>query len=494
MSRRDLTRTAIAIAVLAAMGGGYVMAGEPGFTHAPAMTDGSPQQSSDAVAAIRPLAMSPVQDFSGIVQRYGPAVVNISVTGTAKPAALWQNGPQLGPNDPFFEFFRRFQPQMPSNPDSGPAMRGLGSGFIITSDGTVLTNAHVVDHAKTVRVKLTDGREFKARVIGVDDPSDVAVLKIDATNLPVVQIGDSDKIRVGEPVLAIGSPYGFDNSATSGIVSATSRSLSGDNYLPFIQTDAAVNPGNSGGPLFDVNGQVIGINAQIYTRTGGYQGLSFAVPIDGAMKVEQQLVAHGKVERGHLGITVQEVTQPLAESFGLKEPHGALVSSVDPGSPAQRAGLQPGDVIVRFADHDIRSSMELPAYVADQKPGTQASLEIIRHGSRKELSVALGALNGDVTAQAGNTGTEQGRLGLAVRPLQPDEQRQAGVTGGLLVEEATGPAAEAGIQSGDVILSMDGTPVSSVSQLRDLAGHAGKHLALLVQRDQAKIFVPIDLG
>ena len=368
MHRKTLSRGIIAASIVAALAGGYAHSGMPGLAQARAA---APLLTTPPAAAVAnpavPASVAPVADFSAIVARYGPAVVNISVTGEAEqtPAADDSAGvPGLDPNDPFYEFFRRFGiPQRPQG-QGHLLMRSEGSGFIVRADGLILTNAHVVDGAREVMVKLTDRREFKARVLGADKQSDVAVIKINAANLPVVQFGDPDSIRVGEPVLAIGSPYGFENSATAGIVSATSRSLPDDTYVPFIQTDAAVNPGNSGGPLFNLKGQVIGINSQIYSRTGGYQGLSFAIPINVAMQVSQQLVHSGKVTRGRLGVGIQEVNQALADSFGLKKLQGALVSSVDPDGPAARAGLQAGDVIVRMQGHDINRSADLPAQVA----------------------------------------------------------------------------------------------------------------------------------
>jgi len=345
-----------------------------------------------------------------------------------------------------------------------------------------------------VTVKLNDGREFQAKVIGMDKPSDVAVLRIQADNLPTVRLGDPARTRVGEWVLAIGSPFGFENSVTAGIVSAKSRSLPDGTYTPFIQTDVAVNPGNSGGPLFNLNGEVIGINSQIYSRSGGYQGLSFAIPIDIAMNVEQQLVQHGKVSRGRLGVTIQEVNQSLAESFGLKQPGGALVSAVENDTPAAKAGLQPGDVILKLNGKDIGRSADLPPQVADLRPGSEARLEIWRKGQRKQISVTIGELPGEKVAADGHGSADQGRLGLAVRPLTPEERKQSNLNGGLLVEDASGPAARAGIQAGDVVLSLNGEPVTGVEQLRALTGKASKHVALLIQRDNAKIFVPIDLG
>ncbi|HZX29955.1 MAG TPA: DegQ family serine endoprotease [Rhodocyclaceae bacterium] len=456
--------------------------------HTPMAAQASPQPPAATVAA--PLAAQPLPDMSTIVDRYGPAVVNISVSGTLKDAKASQDLPQLDPDDPFYEFFRRFAiPQ----PHDGVPLRGLGSGFIVSSDGIILTNAHVVDGADTVTVKLTDKREFKAKVLGIDKPSDVAVLRIDARNLPTVRIGSAARTRVGEWVLAIGSPFGFENSATAGIVSATSRSLPDDSYVPFIQTDVAVNPGNSGGPLFNTAGEVIGVNAQIYSRSGGYQGLSFAIPIDVAVGVEQQILAHGKVERGRLGVVIQEMNQSLAESFGLKQAQGALVSSVEKNGPGDKAGLQPGDVILGVNGKAISASNEVPPLIAAVRPGDHAKLEIWRKGAKQEVEVKVGSLADAKVASATPT-ADKGRLGLAVRPLSPDEQRQAEVKGGLLVEDASGPAARAGIQPGDVLLSVNGEPIAGVDQLRAAVGKAGKRIALLIQRNDARIFVPVDLG
>jgi serine protease Do len=452
-----------------------------------AIAAGAPA-SSVAVNA-QPGARVAVPDFTSIVEENGAAVVNISVTGKGeKSAAAEAQG--LDPNDPFSEFFRQFRGQMPR--EQGPT-HGLGSGFIVRADGVILTNAHVVAEATEVIVKLTDKREFKAKVLGIDKPSDVAVIKIDANNLPVVKLDRADDVRVGEWVLAIGSPFGFDNSVTSGIVSAKARALPGDNYVPFIQTDVAVNPGNSGGPLFNMKGEVIGINSQIYSRSGGYQGLSFAVPIDVALKVQDQLLQHGRVTRGRLGVGIQDVNQALADSFGLKKPAGALVSSVENDSPAARAGLQAGDVIVRYNGIEVATSVQLPALVSNTAPGGVARLDIVRKGENRQLEVTIGELKSEKVAVADSAVAERGRLGVAVRPLSPEEKRQVGA-GGLVVENATGAAATAGIQPGDVILSVNNTPVSNVEQLKQLIAKAGKRIAILVQREDAKMYVPVDLG
>ena len=486
ISRRLVRNTAVAIALTGAVAGGYLYRGRAEAVEAAAP---APAAQAPATVPVAPPAAAALPDFSAIVQRYGPAVVNVSVTATVKG----EEGPlaQLDPDDPMAQFFRHFGVPMQRGP---MVQRGLGSGFIVKPDGLVLTNAHVVDGATDVKVKLTDKREFKAKVIGVDKTTDVAVLKIDAKGLPTVAIGDPSRTKVGEWVLAIGSPFGFENSATAGIVSGRSRSLPDAGYVRFLQTDVAVNPGNSGGPLFDTRGEVIGVNSQILSQTGGYMGLSFAIPIDVAMHVEQELVAHGRFERGRLGIAIQDVTQPLAESFGLGRATGALVSAVEKDSPAARAKLEAGDVILAVNGKEIASSADLPPLVADLKPGADAKLEIWRDHARRTVDVKVGASKEAVATAAKKNGGEQGRLGLAVRPLTPEEQKQAQVDGGLVVEDVRGPAAKAGIRPGDVVLALNGQRVRSVDQLRDLIGKAGHHVALLVERGDAQLFVPLELG
>jgi serine protease Do len=432
-------------------------------------------------------------DFSSIVAQYGPAVVNVRVSGTVKTGEHMPQMPNLDPNDPFSDFFRQFRQQIPQQP---VPMRGVGSGFIVSADGIVLTNAHVVDGADDVTVKLTDKREFQAKVLGVDKTTDIAVLKIAAHGLPVVRIGDPARERVGDWAVAIGSPFGFENTATAGIISAKTRSLPDQGYVQFIQTDVPVNPGNSGGPLFNLNGEVIGINSQIYSGTGGFQGVSFAIPINLAMQVEQQLVDHGKVERAQLGVTIQSVDQSLAQAFGLKEPTGALISSVSPEGAGARAGLAAGDVILKFNGQTISEAADLPPLVANVKPGDSATLSIWRKGGMRDLSVKLGAssLHAEVAANDDDAEAGKARLGLAVRPATPDERAQAKVSGGLMVENVTGPAAKAGIERGDIVLALNGEPVTSVAQLKELVTKGGKHVALLIQHNDAKIFVPVELG
>ena len=451
----------------------------------------NPEVSTPVAEAFRPTPSS-LPDFASIAASQGPAVVNISVSGTIKAGLSKFHGfPGMDPDDPFYDFFRHFQPPE-SEGDSHT--QALGSGFIVKPEGIILTNAHVVDDADEVTVKLTDKREFKAKVIGIDKPSDVAVLKINANNLPSVKIGNSQTARVGDWVVAIGSPFGFENTVTAGIVSAKSRSLPDESYVPFLQTDVAINPGNSGGPLFNLNGEVIGINSQIYSRSGGYQGLSFAIPIDVAMKVERQLVDHGKVSRGRLGVAIQPVTQELAHSFGLDKPAGALVSSVEKGSPADKAGIEPGDVILKFNGKAIDSSEELPPLVADVKPDTEAKVELWHGNKSKELAVRVGEMNTSAS-KTELAAVNKGKLGLAVRPLSEEEQKQADVSQGLMVEDVTdGPAAKAGIRPGDIILAVNGQKIATAEQLRALVDKGQKNLALLVIRGDSKVFVPITIG
>ncbi len=487
MQKKMLVRSLIAAGVIAAGVGGYVKYDPPIVQHAIGANMSAPAVSVSG----QPAALAALPDFTAIVAQNGAAVVNISVTNRAEKGADAPAMPQLDPNDPFYQFFRQFR--LPT-PQGQTPTHGMGSGFIVSPDGVILTNAHVVDGASHVSVKLTDRREFTAKVIGVDKPSDVAVLKIDAKNLPVVKLDPADDVKVGEWVVAIGSPFGFENSATSGIVSAKSRALPGDSYVPFIQTDVAVNPGNSGGPLFNMKGEVVGINSQIYTHTGGYQGLSFAIPITVALHVKDQLLQHGSVTRGRLGVMIQDVNQALADSFGLKKPAGALVSSVEKDSPAAKAGLTTGDVILGYNGKEIANSFELPALVADTAPGSTARLDVMRNGDTRRIDVKVGEITNAKVASKDAAGHDHGRLGVVVRPLNPDEQKEANVVGGVMVEDATGPAADAGIQPGDMILALNGSPVKSPEQMQQLLSKAGKHVAILVQRDEAKIFVPVDLG
>ena len=479
MEKQTLKRGLLAATLLTAIGVGYARFG------AEAIRPGEAVAAVAAAPAAAARSGMTLPDFTSIVEHCGPAVVNISVSGLSKTAT------GIDPDDPMFEFFRRFG--MPAPRDPAPA-RGQGSGFIVGADGLILTNAHVVADADEVTVKLTDKREFRAKVVGLDKLTDVAVLRIETRDLPVLRLGDPARTRVGEWVVAIGSPFGFENSVTAGIVSAKSRTLAGDSYVPFLQTDVPVNPGNSGGPLLNLDGEVIGINSQIYSRSGGYQGISFAIPIDVAMNVKEQLVQHGKVSHGRLGVTIQEVSQSLAESFGLKTSAGALVSSVEKGSPAAAAGLEAGDIILKLNDTAIGRSSELPPLIAALKPGTQIRLQVWRKGASRDFMLAVGEIPGPRMASAAPADADKSRLGLALRPLTPNERRQVDNPDGLVVESVSGPAARAGIRPGDILVSLNGQTIRDLGQLRSLLDKAGKNVALLIERDNAKIFVPVELG
>jgi serine protease Do len=417
-------------------------------------------------------------DFAGLAEHYGPAVVNVAVLGKRQQVDLPEG---MSPNDPFFEFFRRFgQPGQRGN-GNVPQARGEGSGFIVSADGYILTNAHVVDNADEVTVKTTDRREYTAKVVGVDAQTDVAVLKIEAKNLPTVRLGDPSKLRPGEWVVAIGSPFGFENSVTAGI-----------------QTDVAVNPGNSGGPLFNLDGEVVGINSQIYSRTGGYMGVSFAIPIDVASHVKDQLIKTGRVARSRIGVSIQDVNAQLAESFGLDRPRGALVGMVENDSPGEQGGIKAGDVILKVDGETVETSSQVPVMIAGKKPGTPVAIEVWRNGSPKELSVRpveIQEKGERVAANQAQQADETARLGLAVRPLTQQEKRQAETDGDLLVEAVAGPAAVAGVRPGDVILGVNGAKVKSMDELRSAAKkRSGKVVALLIERDNAQIFVPVRVG
>jgi serine protease Do len=454
--------------------------------------DGSLQTTNAQTSRQNSSSNEAAPNFAALVEQVGDAVVNIEVVQGTQQAIV-----SGAPGDPLTEFFRRFGGQPPgAAPRQAPA-RGAGSGFIVNRDGTILTNAHVVANADEVTVRLRDRREFAAKVIGADARSDVAVVKIEADNLPTVALGNVEAVRPGQWVLAIGSPFGFENSATSGIVSATSRSVGGEVDVPFIQTDVAVNPGNSGGPLFNVNGEVIGINSMILSGTGGYMGLSFAIPIDVASNIRDQLVSTGKVVRGRIGVAVQDVDAQLAQSFGLDRPRGALVSSVQPEGPAASAGIKPGDVILSVDGHDIEQSALLSSVITRIQPGTEAPINVWRNGRNETVEVNVGALDEQpeqrLATNSPSNVTEGARVGLAVRPLLPDEKRAANTEGQLVVEDAQGPALRAGIQPGDIILGVNGNPVSSPRQLKELVDKAKPNtpIAFLVQRGEGQMFVPI---
>jgi serine protease Do len=447
------------------------------------------------VAAGAPAATVTLPDFTRIAAQNGKAVVNIRVVGTTK--ASMRGGPQIDPNDPFYEFFRRFQgPQSPRGGGDVPVF-GAGSGFIVSPDGVILTNAHVVQGANEVTVKLQDRREFRAKVLGSDPATDVAVLKIDAKNLPVVPLGNARSLQTGEWVLAIGSPYGLESTVTAGVVSATGRTLGNESNVQFIQTDVAVNPGNSGGPLFNTRGEVVGINSQIYSQTGGYQGLSFAIPIDVAARIRDQIVTTGKVQHAKLGVSIQDVNQGFADSFNLASPEGALIANVERGSAAERAGLKAGDVVRKVNGQPIIGSGDLPGMLAVSKPGDKVALDVWRDGKVVRLNATLG----NASDKAEPVEREQvasidkgAKLGLALRPLEPIEKRQSGIASGLVIEDAGGPAIAAGVLPGDVLLSVNGKPVSSVAQVRDMVNKSTKSVALLIQRGNDRIFIPVRIG
>ena len=434
-------------------------------------------------------------DFTELVEKQGPAVVNVSTTQIIRNA---QGFPNIPENDPFYEFFRRFAPQMPREQES----QSLGSGFIISADGYIMTNAHVVASADKITVRLTDKREFSAKVIGADKRTDVALLKIEATGLPKVTVGDPDKLRVGEWVIAIGSPFGFDSSVTAGIVSAKGRSLPQENFVPFIQTDVAINPGNSGGPLFNMNGEVVGINSQIYTRSGGSMGLSFAIPIDVATQVTDQLRASGKVTRGRIGVMIQELTSELAESFGLSKPVGALISHVEKDGPADKAGIEASDVILKFDGKLVDSSGDLPRIVAATKPGSGVVIELWRKGAIRRITVEVGEMPEEeklarsAKKLADDVAEMVSRLGIAVIELTREQLQELQIQGGLLVEEVKGSAARAaGLQQGDVLLAIGNMPIRSVKQLNEILKQVpkGRNVALLVRRGNAATYVAIRL-
>jgi serine protease Do len=441
-------------------------------------------------------------DFTRLVASRGAAVVNISATqAPAQPQKQPFRLPELDESDPMFEFFRKFIPRMPEYPGAEPDDKSLGSGFIISADGYILTNAHVVEAAESIVVRLADKREFDATVIGADARSDVALIRIEAKELPHVVLGDPEALAVGEWVLAIGSPFGFEQSVTAGIVSAKGRSLPDENFVPFIQTDVAINPGNSGGPLFNLRGEVVGINSQIYSRTGGFMGLSFAIPIDVAMDVQQQLREKGRVERGRIGVSIQEITRDLADSFGLPIPAGALVSSVEVGGPAALGGILQGDVIVRFNGRSVESSADLPRIVAAARPGSKVEVDIYRDGAPRSLSLTLGEWRDPEeeveTAAVGAAGGATNRLGLELAAPSAQQRRERAIAHGLLVQRAEGPAARAEIVPGDLILAIvaEGRQLK-LDRIDDFeravaALKPGQQVTLLVGRGEAASYVSL---
>jgi serine protease Do len=453
-----------------------------------------PPAAAKAPSAARSQVARALPDFAPLVEAVGPAVVNVEVT---------QQREEVANGDPFFEEFRR-RFGIPDPGEQG-VLRGAGSGFIVSPDGYILTNAHVVEGAAEVTVRLTDRREFVAKVIGTDPRSDIAVIKIDSKNLPFVRFGDPSRLKPGEWVLAIGAPFGFENSATAGIVSATSRSLpdqgGNTNYVPFIQTDVAVNPGNSGGPLFNLDGEVVGINSQIFSRTGGYMGLSFAIPIDVADNVREQLVKTGRVTRGLIGVVIQEVNAQHAESFGLDRPRGALIARVVEDGPGAKAGLKPGDVILSVNGRPIERSGELPTIIGRTRPGTDARLEVWRDRKARTVTVRVDELPEPREQRTalrprsdGPQGQQAPQLGLAVRPLDKEEKERIETKGTLVITQVSGPAAAADLRRGDIVLGVNDRPVRTVEELRDAASKSGKTVSLLIQRGENQIFVPLRIG
>jgi serine protease Do len=449
-------------------------------------------------------------DFTRLVDEQGNAVVNISTTQAARRGAL----PQVPgiEDEEIQEFFRRFIPrQQPGpgqapGPGQGPAprneSRSLGSGFIITGDGYILTNAHVVEAADEITVKFTDKREFKAKVIGADKRTDVALIKIEGSSLPAVKFGDPAKLKVGEWVVAIGSPFGFENTVTAGIVSAKGRSLPQENFVPFIQTDVAINPGNSGGPLFNMRGEVIGINSQIYSRTGGFMGLSFAIPIDVALDIQKQLREKGRVARGRIGVVIQEVTRDLATSFGLERPRGALVNSVEKGSPADKAGVEPTDIIISFDGKQVENSSDLPRIVGSTRPGASSSIEVWRKGAKRSLTVTVGELQEDRIATNDKPRAKPqaeapaNRLGIVVTELSAEQKKGLSLSNGLVVTDVR-PDSKADVRKGDVLLTMvhkgQHTELKSAEQFNKLLAGLDKNavITLQVRRGEATAFVTI---
>jgi serine protease Do len=449
-----------------------------------------------------PVYAKDLPDFTELAEKQGPAVVNISITSVAHTNGM-APFPGMPDDENIQEFFKRFGiPGMPPGQGQAPGgqefkTQSLGSGFIISQDGYILTNAHVVSEADEVLVKLSDKREFKAKIIGADKRTDVALIKIEATNLPKVTVGDPNALKVGEWVAAIGSPFGLENTMTAGIVSAKGRALPQENFVPFIQTDVAINPGNSGGPLFNLRGEVVGINSQIYSRSGGSMGLSFSIPIDVAIDISNQLKASGKITRGWLGIAIQELTKELAESFGMKNTNGALVAGVEKGGPADKSGLEAGDVITKFDSKPIVTSSDLPRVVGSTKPGKSVPVEVVRKGAAKTLNVSVGEMPIDpAEASAPSKAApkaEANKIGLTLKELTPQQKKKLNGKNGLLVIESTGIAAQAGIRRGDVVLGLNNSESQSVDLFNKQinAVPAGKTVAILVLRGESTLYVPI---
>lgn len=429
-------------------------------------------------------------NFTSLVKSVGNTVVNINAEAAQRSFDNQTDG--LDPNDPFSELFKRFIPQPPAQPQ---LRHSFGSGFIISSDGYILTNAHVVDKAKKITVKTSDKQELEAKLIGLDTKTDIALIKVTAKDLPAVKIGDPNQLEVGEWVAAIGAPFGFDNSVTQGIVSAKGRNLPSDNYVPFIQTDVPINPGNSGGPLFNLNGQVVGINSQIYSRSGGYMGISFSIPIDIAMNIVNQLKQYGKVSHGQLGVQFQPVTKQLAKSFGLSASIGALVANVVPGSGAQKAGIKTGDIILKADGKSLDDSASLPLIVGSKKPGDKISLEIYRNNKTMNVDAILSGTESD------STNTDDGKpiksktmqldkFGLTLADIDARTKQQMHLSTGVLVTNAVDAAQLSGIIPGDILLSINNIPVNNVNQAKDIVGNS-KIIAVLISRNNQQMFITL---
>ncbi|MDB5905247.1 MAG: Peptidase Do [Betaproteobacteria bacterium] len=465
----------------------------PPESGAPATPFPGPQPQADASATPRAQA-SGLPDFTVLVETQGPAVVNV-VTTRARSAGAAAGAPT---DDPLFEFFRRFMPNPQQEPEPEQRGQGIGSGFIISTDGYVLTNAHVVADSDEVTVRLADSREFKGKIVGVDTRTDVALLKVAATGLPTVKLGNSENLKVGEWVAAIGSPFGFVNTITAGIVSAKGRSLPDESFVPFIQTDVAVNPGNSGGPLLNLRGEVVGINSAIYSRTGGYMGVSFAIPIEVALDVGRQLQATGKVTRGRLGVQIQALTPELANSFKLGDTKGVLVASVEPRSPADQAGIQPGDVILAYQGKPVTNANELPRVVAATPPGSVVTIDLFRGGAKRQVKATLAEFPSENVAQQQSPDTRKSsnRLGLTVRELAPAQRKQLGIEYGLIVEAVANPGPGMQLQRGDIIIAVNNVNFRSIEEFNRMLQKqpSGSVVALLVRRGDAALYIPVRIG
>ena len=496
----QLSRVTLALAA-AGIGAGLAV----GYSKldAPALSTALAATPPVAAAPLAPTAAARLPDFTALAEKAGPAVVNISTVGKMQATAGSDDEDDGDDADnPFNDFFKRFGvPNGPNGqnmprmqPRMMPPTHGVGSGFIISPDGYIVTNAHVVDGASEVTVKLNDRREFTAKVIGADKRTDIALIKVDAKNLPALDLASTPpQPRQVEWVIAIGSPFGFENSVTAGVVSGVQRALPGGQMTPFIQTDVAVNPGNSGGPLLNASGQVIGVNSQIYSRSGGYMGLSFAIPADVAYKVADQLRTNGKVSHGRLGIGIQGLDQSLAQSFGLPDSNGALVGTVEKDSPADKAGFKSGDVIRKIDGVAMVDTTDVTSRIGNMAPGTKTEVEVWREGKPLALTATITGFDDGKVAKNDTSTEARGKLGVAVRALTPEERKQVGHDG-VVVEKSSGPAAKAGIQPGDLIIGVCTAKITSPEELKKLVDQAGKTAAILVERDGRQIYVPVRIG